>query len=92
MRVIPTGLTLDEHQDVAQTLQRLRADTMALRRVILEGYGSGSDTYQAATKSIQALERLRSALLFAGCSEYDDRGTLAKLRRLYNHDAPEDLP
>jgi hypothetical protein len=86
LRAIPSGLTLDAHQDVAQTLQRLRADTMALRRVILEGYGSGSDTYQSATKVVQALQRWTSALLLAGCSEYEDRATLAKLRRLYNHE------
>jgi hypothetical protein len=88
MRAIPTGLTLDEHQAVAQTLQQLRTDTMALRRVILEGYGSGSDTYQSATKVVQAFQRLTSALLLAGCSEYEDRGTLAQLRRLYSHEPP----
>jgi hypothetical protein len=92
MRSLPTGLTPDEHQAVAQTLQRLRADTTALRRVILEGYGSGSDTYQSATKVVQAFQRLTSALLLAGCQEYEDRETLATLRRLYNGDnhAPED--
>jgi hypothetical protein len=89
MRQAPSGLTPDEHQEVGQELQRLRAHITALRRTILDGHGSGSVEYQSATKVVQLLERLSSTLLLAACAEYEDRGTLVKLRRLYNHEPPQ---
>jgi hypothetical protein len=88
MRHIPTGLSPDEHAEVGQELRALRAHTLALRRSIMDGYGSGSVEYQNATKVIQALERLTSTMLLAACAEYEDRGTLAMLRRLYNPEPP----
>jgi hypothetical protein len=88
MRSLPTGLTPDEHQELGHELQRLRAHTIALRRTILDAYGSASVEYQSIQKAVQALERFTNTMLLASCAETEDRGTLAMLRRLYNNELP----
>jgi hypothetical protein len=76
MRDRKTGLTVEQHRELAQV--------KAVRNTVRNHLGSADVAYGAATKALNAVGALQTALLFTAAGEHAGAVSMTELRTLYN--------
>jgi hypothetical protein len=82
--MVKPGLTLDQYRQFGATLRQMRADLKAIRTLIKDHLGSADTTYGTATRAMNSVKSLQTALLCEATGAHVDAVPLAELRALYN--------
>jgi hypothetical protein len=83
LRAIPRGLTIDDHRALGDRLRGVREALLAVRAMVADGEGSGSNEYSACSKLLRELKTLETVLRLAAVGAHVDKRPLGALQRLY---------
>jgi hypothetical protein len=81
-RIIPTGMSIEQHEQMAATMDHLQQQLGSLRETLRESFGSASQPYQVAQRLGYNLRALCVALQDELSAEHD--GGIVSARQLAN--------
>src|SRR5688572_12462233 len=85
-KTTPAGISAQEHQALGRTLQRLRAEALAVRQKIREGHGAGTIEYQTSTALVSTIKRLTQVMMLSAAGAHAGAVGMATLRTWYDVD------
>ena len=91
-RIIPAGLTLDDHQTLGDTLRAIRTQLLDVRQIVAAGEGSSSREYLACSKLLRELTSLETVLRQTAVGQHVEKRPLGELQRLYGETPPSEDP
>jgi hypothetical protein len=89
VRSVPSGMAIERHEAMAQTLDRLQHELREMRSEVLAAFGSPSAPYVHLTRTLTTLDNLRHTLRRALLDEHSDRRPAVELVQIYNHHPEE---
>jgi len=84
-RVMPRGVSIEQHEQMAATMDQLQQQLGSLRETLRESFGSASQPYQVLSRLGYNLRALCVALQDELSAEHGDVVSARKLAHIYHH-------
>lgn len=83
-RIIPAGMSIEQHEQIATTIDQLQQQLGSLREALRESFGSASQPYQVLNRLGYNLRALCVALQDELSAEHGEVVSARKLRHIYD--------